>query len=188
MLACALCFGSRSRAKEELEHTSTSPTAKTAATTAAAGTTTERHIGVCVVVIEGCVCRRRRRRVKGALGFDLLGRTGLGARTPKTLIPIFFWLESGQGFLPLGTRGWWGIGGSWEPLWVLHSVATVMLGFYTVQESRASVRLGFHHSVHHSFPILEPQVKVLFLFLTFLIAPSCPHSRTRAAIALDQDR
>lgn len=117
MLACALCFGSRSRAKEELEHTSTSPTAETAATTAAAGTTTERHIGVCVVVIEGCVCRRRRRRVKGALGFDLLGRTGLGAPTPKTLIPIFFWLESGQGFLPLGTRGWWGIGGSWEPLW-----------------------------------------------------------------------
>lgn len=111
MLACALRFGSRSRAKEELEHTSTSPTAETAATTAAAGTTTERHVGFCVVVIEEGVCRRRCRRVKGALGFDMLGRTGLGAPTPKTLIPIFFWLESGQGFLPLGTRGWWGIGG-----------------------------------------------------------------------------
>lgn len=124
---------------------------------------------------------------EGCPRFRSAGVDRTGSSNPQNADTNFFWLESGQGFLPLGARGWWGIGGSWEPLWVLHSVATVMLGFYTVQESRASVRLGFHHSVHHSFPILEPQVKVLFLFLTFLIAPSCPRSRTRAAIAFDQD-
>jgi hypothetical protein len=56
-----------------------------------------------VVVIKGGMrrlrrLRRLRRRVKVALGFDMLGQTGLGAPTPKTLIPIFFWSESGQGF------------------------------------------------------------------------------------------